>query len=115
MRANNKLKRAAAYNAKQMAEHYYFVHENADGSKFSLRFKQVGYSGRKMAENIQADWSDPYDVAFQWLNSPSYAHNIMNCAFTETGVGVYYQADDQPFGGHRAMQYYWVQTFGLPV
>ena len=67
-----------------------------------------------MAENIQAGWADPYDVAFQLLNSPSHAHNIMNCRFTETGIAVFYDADDQPFGGHRAMQYYWVQTFGLP-
>jgi uncharacterized protein YkwD len=50
-----------------------------------------------------------------WMSSSGHKENMLNCDYTEIGVGYYYQADDQPFPGNSwAFYHYWTQDFGRP-
>ncbi|MFZ6028361.1 MAG: CAP domain-containing protein [Chloroflexota bacterium] len=46
-----------------------------------------------------------------WMSSSGHRHNILNCAFEETGVGYVYAADDP---GVYRYGHYWTQVFAIP-
>jgi uncharacterized protein YkwD len=104
---------AAKGHATAMAEQNFFSHTGKDGSKMGQRIKAQGYRGRKMAENIAAGQRSAGDAVAAWMSSAGHNRNILDCDFTETGLAMVYQADDQPLKGNSyPFQYYWVQTFG---
>jgi uncharacterized protein YkwD len=114
---NDKLIVAAQGQSQDMAEKDFFDHTNPDPSHatVSKRVALAGYSGSLISENIAAGYSTPTDVMDGWMSSGGHRANILNCAYTEIGVGYYYQADDQPFPGNSAAyHYYWTQVFGRP-
>ncbi len=112
---NPRLTAAAKAHAKAMAEQNFFGHAGKDGSRFSGRIKQQGYSYRNAAENIAAGQSSASEVVSGWLKSSGHRRNILNCRMRETGVAVVYQPDDRPLGGSRyPLRYYWVQVFATP-
>ena len=111
----SQLSAAAQSHANAMAVKNFFGHASKNGTKFSSRIKAQGYSGRKYAENIAAGYASAEKVVSIWMNSSGHRVNIMNCAFTETGIAVAYQEDDAPLpGSDYAMRYYWVQDFAKP-
>lgn len=112
---------AAAYNhSRDMAINNYFSHTGSDGSTMVTRAQAAGYSFSWLAENIAAGYSTPKDAVDGWMNSSGHRANILNCNLRETGIGYYYEGDDQsnvhldggstggPYG------YYWTQDFGTP-
>lgn len=108
-----KLLAAAQGHATAMAEQNFFSHTGKDGSKMGQRMKAQGYRGRKLAENIAAGQRSAGDAVAAWMSSAGHKRNILDCDFTETGLAMVYQADDQPLKGYSyPFQYYWVQTFG---
>jgi uncharacterized protein YkwD len=53
-------------------------------------------------------------VMVGWMNSSGHRANILNCNYTEIGIGYYYQADDTYPGGSWGYRHYWTQDFGKP-
>ncbi|MEW9534099.1 CAP domain-containing protein [Microbispora sp. NPDC049125] len=93
---------AAAYgHSADMSARNTLDHDSADGRTFDQRIKAAGYSFTAAAENIMKDLSKPSDVVQGWMNSAGHRQNILNCAYTDIGVG-YVAA-----GGS-----YWTQDFG---
>jgi uncharacterized protein YkwD len=66
----------------------------------------AGYTYRMAAENIAAGHRSPADVVKGWMNSPGHRANILNCGFTQIGVGY-------ATGGTHGT--YWTQNFGTPL
>ncbi len=115
LRMNGKLTAAAKGHARAMAEQNFFGHAGKDGSRFTARLKQQGYSYRTAAENIAAGQKSAGQVVASWLKSAGHRRNILDCRMTETGIAVVYQADDRPIRGNSApLRYYWVQVFAAP-
>jgi uncharacterized protein YkwD len=98
-----------------MATQDFFGHNSRDGSRFSARIKRAGYHYSKVAENIAAGQGSAAGVMKDWLASSGHRKNLLDCAFTETGIALAYQPDDAPLKGQKyAMKYYWVQDFARP-
>lgn len=47
-----------------------------------------------------------------WMNSTGHRNNILNCEFTEIGVGYAYAANDP---GTYWYHHYWTQVFAKPM
>ncbi|GAA4578464.1 hypothetical protein GCM10023194_01400 [Planotetraspora phitsanulokensis] len=103
LKANAKLRAAAFGHSSDMSAKNYFDHDSKDGRTFVDRIKAAGYSFSAAAENIAKGYSSAAAVVNGWMNSSGHRANILNCAYTEIGVG-YAKA-----GGP-----YWTQDFGKP-
>lgn len=98
---NNAMLHAAALgHSVDMAENDYFSHTSLDGSGMVERVEREGYRWLSLAENIAAGHRSPSEVVDGWMNSSGHRDNIMNCTYTEIGVGFH--------------NYYWTQNFGTP-
>ena len=63
-------------------------HDGSDGSDVGDRLDRVGYAWRTYGENVAWNQQTPAAVMDAWMNSPGHRANILNCSFTEIGVGV---------------------------
>jgi uncharacterized protein YkwD len=94
--------RAAAYaHSADMSAKNYFDHTSKDGRSFADRITAAGYTWRAAAENIAKGYGTAQAVVQGWMNSPGHRQNILNCTYTDIGVG--YVAAGGP---------YWTQDFG---
>ncbi|WP_232326726.1 CAP domain-containing protein [Microbispora sp. ATCC PTA-5024] len=96
-----KLHAAAYAHSADMSAKNYFDHTSQDGRTFADRIKASGYSFTAAAENIAKGYPNAQAVVDGWMNSPGHRQNILNCAYTDIGVG--YVAAGGP---------YWTQDFG---
>lgn len=103
LKANAKLRAAAYGHSADMSAKNYFDHDSKDGRTFVDRIKAAGYSFSAAAENIAKGYGSAAAVVDGWMNSSGHRANILNCTYTEIGVG-YAKA-----GGP-----YWTQDFGKP-
>ncbi|MEV8531552.1 CAP domain-containing protein [Streptomyces sp. NPDC051211] len=94
---------ARAYSA-TMAKSGVMSHTGPDGSTMTTRVEAAGYSWSRLGENIAQGQRDARAVVDAWMKSPGHRANILNCGFTEIGVGV-----DRGAGGP-----WWTQNFGAP-
>lgn len=115
LKINAQLTVAAQGHSRNMAEHDFFSHTGHDGSRMADRVSAAGYNYSMAAENIGMGYKDAEAAVEGWMNSPGHRANILNCALSETGVGYYYQADDQPMPSGYAFFHYWTQVFGKPM
>ena len=85
-----------------MATNNYFSHTGSDGSTFDSRISATGYSYRMAGENIAAGAATAEAVMELWMNSPGHRANILNCGYTQIGVGYAYNAgsDYGHYGTH---------------
>jgi uncharacterized protein YkwD len=107
LRVNAQLNRAAEIHAENMAALDRFGHV-LDGSSAPSpvdRLNQAGYRYRMAGENIAYNFTVAEGVVNAWMNSSGHRQNILNSAFTETGVIVRYNAQGEA---------YYVQVFGTP-
>ncbi|WP_200211896.1 CAP domain-containing protein [Micromonospora coerulea] len=100
---DDKLMRAAQAHSQDQADHKTMSHDGSDGSDVGERLDRVGYAWRGYGENVAWNQQSPAAVMDAWMNSPGHRANILNCAFTEIGVGV-----------ARSNGPYWTQDFGTP-
>jgi uncharacterized protein YkwD len=107
---NDALTNAAQGHSTDMALNDFFSHTGSDGSSPGTRATRVGYSW-SLGENIAAGQSTPQHAVQDWMNSPGHRANILNCSFSDTGVGYYYRANDP---GSVTYRHYWTQMFGRP-
>lgn len=113
LKIDPQLQAAAEGHAKAMAEQDFFGHRGQDGSKMQDRIAAQGYRGRKLAENIAAGQPTAQKVVAVWLKSAGHKRNMLDCDFTDTGLALVVQGDDQPLAGQSyAYHSYWVQVFG---
>ncbi|MFJ8014273.1 CAP domain-containing protein [Streptomyces sp. NPDC096339] len=99
---NAQLTQAAQAHAEDMAKNNLTGHTGSDGSNEETRLDRVGYNWSAWAENVSGPgYPDSKAHVVGWMNSSGHKGNIVNCNFTETGVGV---------SGDRA-----VQMFGRPM
>ncbi|MFG2834030.1 CAP domain-containing protein [Streptomyces zaomyceticus] len=80
-----------------------FSHTGTDGSQPQDRIEAAGYTWSRSGENIAKGQADAAAVMDAWMHSPGHRANILNCGFTEIGVGV--STDGGPW---------WTQDFGTP-
>ncbi|WP_208759312.1 CAP domain-containing protein [Microbispora triticiradicis] len=93
--------RTAAYgHSADMSAQKYFDHTSKDGRSFADRIKAAGYSFRAAAENIAMGYPSAQAVVQGWMNSSGHRQNILNCTYTDIGVG------------YVASGNYWTQDFG---
>nr|WP_202523503.1 sigma-70 family RNA polymerase sigma factor [Kitasatospora sp. SID7827] len=102
--AEAKLAAAALGHSEDMAARNFFDHTNPDGAGPQQRIDAVGYAWSGWGENIARGQKDAAAVMDSWMNSPGHRANILNCKFTELGVGVH-------LGGGGP---WWTQDFGTP-
>ncbi|QLQ40329.2 CAP domain-containing protein [Micromonospora robiginosa] len=100
---NSKLTLAAQRHSQDQADHKKMSHDGSDGSKFTDRYNRVGYAFRSGAENVAWGYESADAVMKGWMNSEGHRNNILNCSYTEIGVGV-----------ARSNGPYWTQDFGTP-
>jgi len=108
---NDKLHKAAYDHSADMLARDFFSHTNPDGEGPGERLAEVGYVWSWWGENIAAGYPSPEDVMAGWMGSEGHRANILNCNFTEIGVGYVYSASD---GGTLRYYHYWTQDFGRP-
>ncbi|GGV98718.1 hypothetical protein GCM10010230_22920 [Streptomyces narbonensis] len=97
------LTEAAQEYTDDMAATGNFSHTGTDGSQPQDRIETAGYTWSRSGENIAKGQADAAAVMDAWMHSPGHRANILNCGFTEIGVGV--STDGGPW---------WTQDFGTP-
>ncbi|MFI7211733.1 CAP domain-containing protein [Micromonospora maritima] len=100
---DSKLTLAAQRHSQDQADHKKMSHDGSDGSDVGDRLDRAGYAWRAYGENVAWNQQSPAAVMDAWMNSPGHRANILNCSFTEIGVGV-----------ARSNGPYWTQDFGTP-
>jgi uncharacterized protein YkwD len=103
--ANTTLTAVAQAHSADMAAHDYFSHDSQDGRSPFDRMQSAGYAFSAAAENIAAGQRTPASVVDGWMHSDGHRANILNCTYTEIGVGY-------ATGGSYGT--YWTQDFGRP-
>lgn len=58
------------------------------------------------AGNIAVGYTRPASVMDGWMNSPGHKVDILNCAYTDIGVGV---------AKSSSATQYWIQNFATPA
>ncbi len=96
LQANAELAQAAEGHAREMVEDDYFAHVSPGGETPLGRIEASGYIpnsqvGYTLGENIA--WgtlylATPKAIVAAWIASPEHLANILNAAYTETGLGV---------------------------
>ena len=90
---NDSLGKAAVLHSADMAVHNFFSHTGSDGSSFSQRAYNQGFSGQPYGENIAAGSSTPQAAFNQWVNSPGHCANMMNNYSNVVGFGEAFKSD----------------------
>lgn len=113
--AQPQMTEAAELHARDMAESNFFAHEGLDGSSPGDRMRAQGYGAGYWGENIAAGQKSAAEAVSGWMKSPGHRANILNCRYTETGIGMTHQANDAKIAGQTgALFYYWVNDFARP-
>lgn len=100
------LDRVALAHAADMSARGRMEHAGGDGSMPAERASRAGYPWTRIAENVAAGQATPEDAVASWLASPAHCANLMDAAYTETGIG---------FAAAGAGGPYWAQVFGTPM
>jgi uncharacterized protein YkwD len=115
---NSKLDAAAANHNNDMIAGDYFDHVSPSGSTPLERIRAVGYivagAGYEIGENIATGSSGidtPEAIVNDWMNSPGHRANILNAAYTETGIAVAPAMPASVGGGLSGATY--TQDFGV--
>jgi uncharacterized protein YkwD len=105
LKLSDKLCKAAAVHARDMADHRTLEHKGSDGSNVADRVKRQGYVFVKVGENIANGQTTVNEVMTTWMNSPGHRENIL-ADYTEMGAAHVEDADGV---------IYWCVDFGLPM
>jgi uncharacterized protein YkwD len=105
------LEAVAREHAEDMAWRGRMEHAGGDGSTPAGRATRIGYRWLRIAENVAAGQATPEAAVASWLEIAGHCANLMDPAYTETGVGVATAAAGQDGPGWP----YWAQIFGMPA
>jgi uncharacterized protein YkwD len=101
--AEGRLTTAAQGHTSDMAQNNYFDHTSLDGRTMVDRIRATGFPLTAVGENIAAGTATAAATLQLWMNSPGHRANILNCAYTQIGVG---------YAEGGSYRYYWTQDFG---
>jgi uncharacterized protein YkwD len=93
-------------HSEDMAANSYFDHTGRDGSRPWDRVAAAGYPARASGENIAQGYPDPAAVVAGWMSSPGHRQNMLDCGWTELGVGY-----AEGSSGSNVRSLYWAQVF----
>lgn len=93
---------AARDHSADMADNNYFDHDSQDGTAFSKRITDAGYSWVSAGENIAAGQRTAKAVMTSWMASTGHCQNILSGSYLDLGVGL------APGGSYGI---YWTQDF----
>lgn len=99
-----KLQVAAQAHSDDMAARDYYEHDTPEGIDPGTRMTDAGYVWSRWGENIYKSPQDPATAMAGWMDSPAHRDNILDCTFTDTGVGVNLSANGP----------WWTEDFGTP-
>ena len=102
------LVRLARAHSDDMAGAAGFKHNGSDGRTPFQRMTAAGYDYSVAAENIAAGQPNAGAVMAAWMASPGHEANIVDCRFTQIGVGVV----NRPGTPYVV---YWTQEFAAPM
>jgi uncharacterized protein YkwD len=77
----------ARRHSQDMRDRGYFAHENPDGQSPFDRLSAAGIGYRAAGENILMGTTSGQRAFELWMGSPGHRANLLNCAFTEHGIG----------------------------
>nr|WP_030500821.1 CAP domain-containing protein [Micromonospora purpureochromogenes] len=100
---NAKLNLAAQRHSQDQADHKKMDHTGSNGSQPWDRVKAAGYSYSMVGENVAWGYQTAAEVMDGWMNSEGHRKNILNCGYTQIGMGL-----------ARSNGPYWTQVFGTP-
>lgn len=84
------LNEVASEHSKEMIEMDYFSHDSYDGTYFSQRLTNAGYTVRYVAENIAMRYPpDLVSAHGDLMSSPGHRANILNPDYNEIGIGIW--------------------------
>ena len=97
-----RLAQAAQAHAEDMRDHRRLDHIGSDGATLQDRLMRASYPFQRAGENITSYFATPQDVMKQWTEGaeiPDGPHrkNILNCRYTEAGIGLAYRDDGFPY------------------
>lgn len=105
LRPDARLQNAAQGHSDDMAARAYFDHRDPDGWMPHQRVVAAGYLWRTIGENIARGQADAAEVMAEWMSRPGHRANILNCAYTDIGIGVHFGTDGP----------LWTQNFAAPL
>ncbi|MEU2516992.1 CAP domain-containing protein [Streptomyces syringium] len=82
------LQRSAQSHVDDMALHNYYDHNTREGHTPGDRMRAAGYDWSGWGENLSRGSLDPVATVKSWMTSQGHRRNILNCTWTDTGVGV---------------------------
>ncbi len=101
-----RLTQAARVHSQDMASNNFLNSIGSDGSDPGARLTAAGYAWSNYGENIAAGFTTAEQVMSVWMQGS--ANIILNCAYTQIGVGHEYNANS-------AYGHYWTQDFATPM
>ncbi|MEV4868626.1 CAP domain-containing protein [Streptomyces syringium] len=88
LRLDPQLQRSAQSHADDMAVRNYYDHNTPEGADPGFRMLAAGYHWSGWGENLLRGSLDPKSAVEGWMASHGHRHNILDCAWTDTGIGV---------------------------
>lgn len=98
LKSNQNLNRAAQWLSNDMQKKKYLSHSDSSGRSFDRRFRDCGYNGNNISENILKGANTAPKALKMWKKSSGHNQNMLNRDFTEVGIA--------------KKGKYWTQTFG---
>ncbi|GAA0434175.1 CAP domain-containing protein [Actinoplanes campanulatus] len=100
------LEAAAQKHSDRQAAQNTMSHQLPGEASMGDRVTAEGYQWRGVAENVAAGYTTAAGVMDGWMNSPGHKANILNCDYTEIGVGL---------AKSSSGTLYWTQNFATPA
>ncbi|WP_423247595.1 CAP domain-containing protein [Streptomyces achmelvichensis] len=82
------LTRAARAHSVDMVRHEHLGHIGSDGSSPQDRMRAAGYRPHYSGEVVAAGTSTASAAVAAWMDSPRHRDIILNCRYTDAGVGM---------------------------
>jgi uncharacterized protein YkwD len=100
---------AAREHSTNMMTRGFFSHQDPERGDLAARLNAGGIRWMRCAENIFREWGyiEPVWTAIvEWMHSPGHKQNLMEAAFTHSGVGIAMSGREE---------YFMAQIFVVPV
>ncbi|WP_439273648.1 CAP domain-containing protein [Pseudochrobactrum sp. HB0163] len=105
LQPDERLDKAALYQAKLMAEYGKIGHNIGWSNTFTARLKQAGIRG-PAAENVASGQKDVASVLDAWLKSAGHRRNLLDPLFTRFGLAYAFREDKPHY-------LYWAMLYGV--
>ncbi|MGW8557540.1 sigma-70 family RNA polymerase sigma factor [Streptomyces tubercidicus] len=88
LRIDQRLHTAAQRHSADMAARHYYEHQAPDGTGPDARITATGYRWSSWGENLHRGPRTAAAVVNDWMGDRMHRDNLLNCTFTEVGIGI---------------------------